>query len=127
MNDSRANISLHFPLSFSMAKLTLLNRLGILGVIFDKNLTFCSHISAVGSSCFYHMQGLQRIRRHLDLDSAKLLATAFVTRHLDYCISLFYGIADLTRLLCVQNQLVHLATSLHLLVVFHCFIPFIGC
>ena len=53
-----------------------------LGVIFDKNFT-CSHISAVCSSCFYHMRDLWRIRHHLDLDSAKLLATALVSSHLD--------------------------------------------
>ena len=38
-----------------------------LGGIFDKNFTFCSHISAVCSSCFYHMRDLRRIRRHLAL------------------------------------------------------------
>ena len=43
---------------------------------------------------------LRRIRRHLDLDSAKLLATALVSSRLDYCNSLLYGTADidLTRL-----------------------------
>ena len=41
-----------------------------LGVIFDKNVTFHSHISVVCSSCFYHMRDLRRFRRHLDLDSA---------------------------------------------------------
>ena len=46
------------------------------------------------------MRDLRRIRRHLDLDSAKLLATALVSSRLDYCNSLLYGIADidLTRL-----------------------------
>ena len=35
---------------------------------------------------------------------------------------------DLTKLQCVQNQLAHLVTkSPHLLTVFHCFVPFIGC
>ena len=71
-----------------------------LGVIFDTNFTFRSHISVVCNSCFYYMQDLRRIRRHLDLDSAKLLATALVSSRLDYCNSLLYGIAgiDLTRL-----------------------------
>ena len=56
------------------------------------------------------MRDLRRIRRHLDLDSAKLLATALVSSRLDYCNSLLYGIADmdLTRLHCVQNQLARL-------------------
>ena len=51
------------------------------------------------------MRDLQLIRRHLDLDSAKLLATAFVSSRLDYCNSLLYGIVDidLTRLQRVQS------------------------
>ena len=86
-----------------------------LGVIFDKNFTFHSHISAVCSSCFYHMRDLRLIRRHLDLDSAKLLVTALVSSRLDYCNSLLYGVADidLTRLQRVQNRLVHLVTRSH--------------
>ena len=46
------------------------------------------------------MRDLWRIRRHLDLDSAKLPATALMSSRLDYCNSLLYGIADidLTRL-----------------------------
>ena len=83
-----------------------------LGVIFDNNFTFRSHISAVRSSCFYHMRHLRRIRRHLDLDSAKLHATALVSNRPNYCNSLLYGIADidLTRLQRVQNQLTRLVT-----------------
>ena len=49
-----------------------------LGVIFDKNFNFRSHISAICSSCIYHIRDLRRIRRHLDLDSVKLLANALV-------------------------------------------------
>ena len=57
-----------------------------LGVTFDKHVTFRSHISAVNSSCFHYMRDLRRrIRRYLDLDSAKLLATAVVSSRLDYC------------------------------------------
>ena len=41
-----------------------------LGVIFDKHFIFRSHISAVCSSCFYHIRDLWRIRRYLDLDTA---------------------------------------------------------
>ena len=57
--------------------------------------------------------GLRRIRRHLDLDSAKLFATALVSSPLDYCNSLLYGITDidLTRLQRVQNQLAPLVTK----------------
>ena len=84
-----------------------------LGVIFDKNFTFLSHISVVCNSCFYHMRDLRRIHHHLDLDSTKLLAAALVSSRLDYCNSLLYGIADidLTRLHRVQNQLARLVTK----------------
>ena len=84
-----------------------------LGVIFNKNFTFRSCISAVCGSCFYHMRDLRCIRRPLNLDSAKLLATALVSSRLDYCNSVLYGIADidLTRLQCVQNQLARLVTQ----------------
>ena len=59
------------------------------------------------------MRDLRCIHHFLDLDSAKLLATALVSSHLDYCNSRLYGIADsdLTRLQCVQNQLAHLVTK----------------
>ena len=77
------------------------------------------------------MQDLRRIRRHLDLDSAKLLATALVSSRLDYCNSLLYGIADidLTRLHSVYriNCPAWWQSLIHLLAVFHCFVLFIGC
>ena len=84
-----------------------------LGVISDENFTFRSHIAPVCRSCFYHTRDLRRIRRHLDLDSAKLPATALVSSRLDYCNSLLYGIADidLRRLQHVQNQLARQVTK----------------
>ena len=51
------------------------------------------------------MRDMRCIRCHLDLDSAKLLATALMSSRLDYCNSLLYGIADidLTRLQCTES------------------------
>ena len=102
-----------FPIELLDVKTNLAKSARNLGVIFDKNFTFRSHISAVCSSCFYHMWDLKRIRRHLDLDSAKLLATALVSSRLDFCNSLLYGVAniDLTRPQRVQNRLAHLVTE----------------
>ena len=99
-----------FPIKFGV-KSNPVKSAGNLVVIFDKHFTICSHISAVCSSCFYHMRDLWRIRHHLDLDSANLLAP--VSSRLDYCNSILYGIADidLTRLQRVQNRLVHLMTN----------------
>ena len=50
-----------------------------LGVIFDKNFNFRSHIFAICSFCFYHIRDLRRIRHYLDLNGAKLLP--FPRRH----------------------------------------------
>ena len=82
-------------------------------MIFDKNFHFRSHISAICSSCIFHIRDLRRIRRHLDLDSAKLLANALVSSRFDYCNSLFSGIAetDLTKLQRVLNRLAHVVTK----------------
>ena len=57
--------------------------------------------------------GSAHIGRHLDLDSAKLLATALVSSRLNYYNSHLYGIADidLTRLQHLPNQLAHLVTK----------------
>ena len=84
-----------------------------LGAIFDKNFNFRSHISAICSSCIYHIRDLRRICRHLDLDSAKLLANALVSSRLDYCNSLLSGIAetDLTKLQRVLNCLARVVTK----------------
>ena len=84
-----------FPIELLGVKTNSAKSAHNLSVIFDKNFTFCSHISVVCNLCFYHLQDLRHIHRHLDLDSAKLLATALMSSHLDYCNSLLYGIADI--------------------------------
>ena len=62
---------------------------------------------------YYHIRDLPRIRRHLDLDSAKLLANALVSSRLDYCNSVLSGIAetDLTKLQRVLNRLARMVTK----------------
>ena len=102
-----------------------------LGVIFDKNFNFRSNISAICSSCIYHIRYLRRNCRHLDLDSAKLLANALVSSRFDYCNSLYFclGLRKLTSprsnvfgtVWLVWSQSHH-----HLLAVFHCCTSFIG-
>ena len=97
-----------------------------LGMIFDKYFNFRSHTSAMCCSCMYHIRDLRRIRHHLDLDSAKVLANALVPSRLDYYNSVLSGIAetDLTKFQRVLNRLARVVTKS--LVVFHCCAPFIG-
>ena len=77
-----------FPIELFSVKTNPAKSAWNLGVIFHKNFTFRSHVSAVSSSCFYHMRDLRLIHRHLDLDGAKSLATALESGHLDCCNSL---------------------------------------
>ena len=49
-----------------------------LGVIFDSNLTFSQHISAVSKSSFLHIRDLSRIRNTIDHTTACTIATALV-------------------------------------------------
>ena len=84
-----------------------------LGVVFDQSSNFRKHISQVCGSCRYHIRDLRRIRRHLTLDNAKFLACALVTSRLDYCNSLFYGLAekDIKKLQRVQDTLARVVTG----------------
>ena len=77
-----------FPIELLGVKTDHAKSLRNLGVILYKTITFCSHISAICSSCFYHMRDLWRNSHYLDLDYAKLLVTALVSSRLDYCNSL---------------------------------------
>ena len=78
-----------------------------LGVIFDSNLDFKDHISAVCRTSFFHIRQLRQIRSSLDKNSAIILANSIVHSKLDYCNSLLYGLPDGTthRLQIVQNAL----------------------
>jgi len=49
-----------------------------LGVIFDKNLSFAQHISAVSKSCFQYIRDLRRIRNTIDQTIACTIATSLI-------------------------------------------------
>lgn len=78
-----------------------------LGVIFDEDFTFRQHVINTCRACYYHIRDLRRIRKHLTLSTAKIIANALVSSRIDYCNSLLYGIAakDIGRLQRVQNCL----------------------
>ena len=84
-----------------------------LGVIFDTDCNFHSRISATCISCIYPIRDLRRIHHHLDLDRAKFLANALMSSCLDYCNSLFSGIAvtDLTKLQRILSRLACVVTK----------------
>lgn len=84
-----------------------------LGVIFDSNLTFSQHISAISKSCFYHIRDLRRIRNTIDLTTACTIATSLVHSKLDYCNSLLLNLpaTQTNRLQLVLNATARAVTK----------------
>ena len=62
-----------------------------LGVIFNQNLSFDSHIKQVSRTAFFHLRNIAKIRNILSQSDAEKLLHAFVTLRLDYCNSLLLG------------------------------------
>ena len=83
-----------------------------LGIVFDENFNFRAHINNVCKLSYYHIHDLGRIRKHLNLDQTKCLASALVSSRLDYCNSLLHGVAvrDMLKLQTVQNCLARVVT-----------------
>src|SRR4030088_1853788 len=63
-----------------------------LGVMFDADLSFTSHISNIFGSSFHQIRQLRQIRSSLYTNSAIILANALVTSKLDYRNSFFYSL-----------------------------------
>ncbi|TWW69769.1 Immunoglobulin heavy variable 4-39 [Takifugu flavidus] len=59
-----------------------------LGITFDQNLSFNSHIKTVSRSAPFHLRNITKIRKLLTQHDAEKLVHAFVTSRLDYCNSL---------------------------------------
>ena len=80
--------------------------------MFDGGLNFRKHISLACRSCCYHIRDLRRLRRCLTSEVSKTIATALVSRKLDYCNGLLYDVTnrELNRLQGVQNFLARVVT-----------------
>jgi hypothetical protein len=66
-----------------------------LGVIFDSNLTFSQHISAVSKQCFYHIRDLRRIRYTITQITACIIATSLAHSKLDCYNSLLLNVPSI--------------------------------
>ena len=76
-----------------------------LGVIFDPELSFVTHIKNTSRIAFFHLGNIAKIRKMLSVHDAEKLVHAFVTSRLDYCNALLSGCANasLKPLQLVQN------------------------
>ena len=83
-----------------------------LGVLFDAEFCFTSHVNSVIKSCFISLRDLHRIR-FLSIDTSVVIANALVSSRLDYCNSLLHSLSsgNATRLQYVQNALAWFVTG----------------
>ena len=79
----------------------------IIGVTFDKHLSFNKHVTNVTQECNFHTRALRHIRPLLDYSTANMLACSIVHSRLDYCNSTLVGASNhnISRLQLVQNNL----------------------
>ena len=84
-----------------------------LGVLFDNNLSFSQHISAISKSCFHDIRDLRRIRNTIDLTSACTIATSLIHSKVDYCNSLLLNLpaTQTNRLQLVLNSAARAVTK----------------
>ncbi len=84
-----------------------------LGFILDATLTLSDQISALTKTCFYHIRDLRRVRKSLDHNTARLIATAIIHSKLDYCNSLYLNLpsSKLNRLQLIQNAAARAITN----------------
>ena len=84
-----------------------------LGVWFDSNFQFRSHINKTCQSAFFSLYNIRRIRKYLPFEAAKSLVQAFVISRIDYCNAILYGLPAIhvNRLQRVQNAAARLLTN----------------
>ncbi len=62
-----------------------------LGVLFNRNLSFDSHVSSICKTAFFHLKNISKLRPMLSMSNAEILIHAFMTSRLDYCNALLGG------------------------------------
>ena len=95
----------HNSIEVDQEKVAISSHLKYLGVWLDSHLSFEKHInSKCGVACM-NIKSIAAIRRFIDLDTAKLLASSLVLTHLDYSNSILCGLPkkSIHKLQRIQN------------------------
>lgn len=84
-----------------------------LGVIFDNGLKFDKQIISVVRSSFYQLRSIAKLKAFLTVKDLETVIHAFISSRLDYCNSLYLGVAksSLFRPQMVQNAAARLLTG----------------
>ena len=64
-----------------------------LGMVFDNDLNFSTHIKRLAGKCFYHLRQISSVHHSISVDVAKTLVNAFITSRIDNCNSIFSWVA----------------------------------
>ncbi len=83
-----------------------------LGVLFDSNLSFDSHVSSICKTAFFHLKNISKLRPMLSMSNAEISIHAFMTSRLDYCNALLGGCSArlINKLQMVQNSAARVLT-----------------
>ena len=101
--------------NFTLDGITITSRATVknLGVTFDQDMSFQSHIKQITKIAFFHLRNIAKVRHILSQSDAEKLVHAFVTSRLDYCNSLLSGCPakSLNSLQLVQNAAARVLTG----------------
>ncbi len=83
-----------------------------LGVLFDSNLSFESHVSSICKTAFFHLKNISKLRPMLSTSNVEMLIHAFMTSRLDYCNAVLGGCSAclINKLQLVQNAAARVLT-----------------
>ena len=89
-----------FILNIGKNKIESSTKVTLLGVKIDKQLKFKSHIEELCRKAAYKLHALRRIRKHLTVEKAKLLANAFINSQFTYAplIWMFAGKLSIAKI-----------------------------
>ena len=84
---------------------TISSKLKYLGVLLDSTLSLNEHVMIKCKTATFNIRNIQMIRKYIDIDTAKLLATSLVLSHLDYSNNILAGLPNSTiyKLQRIQN------------------------
>ncbi len=84
-----------------------------LGVQFDSNLRFESHISSICKITFFYLKNISKLQPMLSMSNAETLTHAFMTTRLDYCNALLCSCSAclINKLQMVQNAAARVLTG----------------
>ena len=95
-----------FNIHINNVKIKNSNKVTLLGIKIDKNLTFKKHISELCRRASYKLHTLRRIRKYLTVEKAKLLANAFINSQLNYAplIWIFTNKSSIDKILKIHKR-----------------------